>query len=178
MASYADPTNSGTTRPVEPPIARSGGRFKAVKRPPRAHRITCPEVNDPYSLFALFFSDEQLQIIADNTNKNARKPPESRQEKRGGGQDLGGLWSRTWIETTIGELYAYLAIMIYMGIHKQNQIRDYWRTDKNRPSHPLVYKSMSLNRFEQLQRFIHVSDPANEGPAHTKVKDLFEICLC
>lgn len=144
MASYADPTNLGTRRPVEPPIARSGGRFKVVNQPPRAHKITCPEANDPYSLFALFFPDEQLQIIAENTNKNAKKQAGSKQEKRGGGQNLGGLLSRTWIETTIGELYAYLAMLIYMGIHKQNQIRDYWRTDKNRPSHPLVYKSMCV----------------------------------
>lgn len=95
MASYADPTDPGTRRPVEPPIAQSGDRFKAVERPPRAQKITCPEANDPYSLFALFFSDEQLQIIANNTNENAKKQTGSRQEKRGGGQDLGGLLSRT-----------------------------------------------------------------------------------
>ena len=73
-------------------------------------------------------------------------------------QDLGELFARTWFETTIGELYAYFAILM-----------DYWRSAQNLPSHPMVYQFMSLNRFEQLQRYSHVSDPDKSGPAHTKV---------
>lgn len=59
-----------------------------------------------------------------------------------------------------------------MGIHKQNQVRDYWSTDHRVPNHPMVYKGMGLNRFEQLQRYIHLSDPEIDGPAHTKVEPL------
>lgn len=59
-----------------------------------------------------------------------------------------------------------------MGINKQNQIQDYWYTLKNVPSHPMVYKSISLNWFEQLQQYIHVFDPKKEGPAYVKVNIL------
>ena len=94
MTSVADPTDPGTRRPVEPPIPQSGANFQAVSRPLRAPKVTCPEASDAYSLFALFFSDRQLQIIANNTNKNAKKQLQNVQEKRGGGRDLGDLFTR------------------------------------------------------------------------------------
>ena len=65
-----------------------------------------------------------------------------------------------------------------MGIHKQNQVQDYWQMDKRLPKHPMVYNAMCLNRFEQLQRFIHVSDPDKEGSAHTKVRLQLQILFC
>ena len=34
----------------------------------------------------------------------------------------------------------------------------------------MIYNAICLNWFEQLQWFIHISDPDKEGPAHTKVK--------
>lgn len=71
MASTADPTDPGTRRPVEPAIAESGDNFEAVQRPLRKPTITCSAPDNAYSLFALFFPHEQLQVIADNINKNA-----------------------------------------------------------------------------------------------------------
>lgn len=62
--------------------------------------------------------------------------------------------------------------MIYVGIYKQNQIRDYWHTEKNQSSYSLVYKSMSLNQF------IYISDSGNKDSAYIKVKDLFKIFFC
>lgn len=46
----------------------------------------------------------------------------------------------TWFETTVGELYAYFAILIYMGSNKQNQVKDYWRSAQNRLSHLMLQK--------------------------------------
>ena len=170
MTSVTDSTDPETRRPVEPMIAKSGSNFEPIERPQRDPKITCSAAGDAYALFTLFFSDEHLQIIVDNTNKNAQKPsPLHVQERQRRGRDLGGLLARTWIDTTIGELHAYLAILIYMGINKQNQIQDYWCTRQNVPSHPVIYESMSLNQFQQLQRHMHISDPEREGPAHIKV---------
>lgn len=70
MASVADPTDSGTSRPVEPPIAQSTDHFEAVEWPPRDPRITFPAADDAYRLFASVFSDDQLHILAENTNNN------------------------------------------------------------------------------------------------------------
>lgn len=173
MTSTADPTDPGTRRPVEPAIVESEDNFEAVERPLRKLKITCSAPDNAYSLFALFFPDEQLQKIADNTNKKAKKQesdPINRREQRGGGQNLGGLLARDLFDTTVAELYAYFAIKIYTGIHKQNQIRDYRKVDHRVPNHPMVYKAMALNPFEQLQRYFHPFDPETNGPAHTKVK--------
>ena len=87
MTPTADPTDPGTRRPVEPAIAESGDNFEAVERPSRGPTITCSAPDNAYSLFALFFPDEQLQIIANNTNENAKKgsDPDNQQEKRDGG---------------------------------------------------------------------------------------------
>lgn len=181
MTSTADPTDPGTRRPVEPAIVESEDNFEAVERPLRKLKITCSAPDNAYSLFALFFPDEQLQKIADNTNKNAEKQesdPSNRREQRGGGQNLGGLLARDWFDTTVAELYAHFAIKIYTGIHKQNQIRDYWKVDHRVPDHPMVYKAMALNRFEQLQRYLHPSDPGANGPAHTKVKTNLKKFFC
>lgn len=83
MTSTTDPTDPGTKRPVEPTIADSGDNFEAIERPLREPTITCSAPDNGYSLFALFFPDEQLQIIADNTNENAKKgsDPDNRREK-------------------------------------------------------------------------------------------------
>lgn len=66
----------------------------------------------------LIFSEDQLQVVAENTSKNAQRPSHIQEKSR----DLGGLLARTWAETTMGKLYAYLAILIYMSINKQNQV--------------------------------------------------------
>ena len=56
------------------------------------------------------------------------------------------------------ELYAYLAIIICMGISPQRSIEDYW-SPTFISSHPSIRKAMSVNRFQNLSRWLHISDP-------------------
>lgn len=68
----------------------------------------------------------------------------------------------------MAELYAYFAIHIYIGVTREPSIKNYW-VRKWAGNHRRVQEAMSLNRFEDLSRYLHVSDPSKQGPAYTKV---------
>lgn len=90
---------------------------------------------------------------------------------QGGGEDRGGIFARParrWVDTTVSELCAYFAIHIYMGVTRETCIKDYW-IHKWAGNHARLREAMSLNRFEDLSRFLHISDPSVQGAAHTKV---------
>ncbi|CAB4436344.1 unnamed protein product [Rhizophagus irregularis] len=97
----------------------------------------------PYSIFCLFFSLEQVKTIVKNTNiyayvKNAGE-------------------GRKWKDLTIKEFWIWLAILIYSGIYKLPSIEDYWNRDSRYPEHK-ISTFMTLLHFEQIKRFIHISD--------------------
>jgi hypothetical protein len=161
MATVPDSTDpSGTRRPNEPLQDHGGTHFKPLEHPDRAPVITCSTPKDALALFELFFTEDMWQLLVTNTNKNAHKERPDRGSK-----------ARIWYDTTVSEIYSYLAIRIYMGLHPENQVGDYWKPSKNRlsPRHDIIRAAMSVNRFEQLQRYFHISDPDKDGPAHTKV---------
>jgi len=89
----------------------------------------------PYSIFCLFFSLEQMNMIIKNTNIYAYI------KNTGEG--------RKWKELTIEEFRIWLAIIIYAGIFKLPSIRDYWNKDSKFPEHKIT-NFMNLLRFEQV----------------------------
>jgi len=49
-----------------------------------------------------------------------------------------------------------------MGVHKEPQIEDYWNTSiQSGPLHTVAFH-MSLRRFEQLRRFLHISNAEDD----------------
>ena len=78
---------------------------------------TIPIVDDGgASLFSLFFPDELIQLIVDETNRYAKECLASK------GSD------EHW-ETNIEKLKAYLGFTILMGLNKLPHIYDYWSTN-------------------------------------------------
>ena len=71
-------------------------------------------------LFRLFFTNTWLENIVEFTNTDAENILR-RQEQNTPHQ-------RPWHPMTKEELYAYLAGVIHMGIHKEPQIEQYWST--------------------------------------------------
>lgn len=116
-----------------------------------------PEVNieSPYSLFALFFSDDLIALLSSNTNKYAKAKN-------------AGQFGREWHETTTSDIKIFLAILIYMGVHISPSDEDYWRTDEE-PLH-MPRRFMGLKRFEQIKRFFHVADPDPEAAIQEAIK--------
>ena len=77
-----DPTDpKGTLRPNLPPEPATGTKFKPFECPPFSHHINLPisiDSKDAFGIWSLFFTSEQLQIIADNTNKHQPASAETR----------------------------------------------------------------------------------------------------
>lgn len=107
----------------------------------------------PILIFKLFFPDALFDTLATNTNSYARS---KREDPLATG--------RSWVDISVKELRVWIGICIYMGIFKSPALEDYWKHDGLHPLHPIT-KYMSLTRFEQVKRYLHVS-PVNI-PTHT-----------
>lgn len=72
----------------------------------------------------------------------------------------GSRWN-AWYDTCVEELYVYLAVLLYMGVHRENDVTDYWRSSSMDPEHlPSLY--MSRNRFELLHQRLTIWDMDDE----------------
>lgn len=109
-----------------------------------------PNVNpqDPLQIFSLFFNQQILQTLANHTNEYAALYPPPASEG-----------SRGWRDINPEELRAYTGVWIYMGIHAEPSVGDYWNTDIRKPSHYAVRQAIGLRRWEQIDRFFHISKP-------------------
>jgi hypothetical protein len=148
----------GTLRPNLPPEPTVGTHFTPLKCPQFKFQIALPldvDVHDPVAIFDLFFTQEQMHILVENTNKagpywHQIGPRNARALK--------------WRDTSINELYTYLAILIYMGLYPENEIEQYWCTDiDNVPSHGPVRTGMARDRFKQISRAFHISDQGDSA---------------
>ena len=114
-----DPTDpKGTLRPNLTSESATGSKFEPLECPFFSHQINLPisiDSKNAFSIWSLFFSPEQLQIIADNTNKHQLASAKAH-----------GPHARRWVDISVVELYAYLAILITMGLHPENDIENYW----------------------------------------------------
>lgn len=102
----------------------------------------------PISLFRLFFSFEMLEIIAENTNLKAKRENARNDTKR-----------LTWHDTSSSEIEAFLGILLYMGYTLMPRVNDYWNTSPKFAVHEMVVQAMSLRRWEQIKRFLKISNP-------------------
>ncbi|RPA88538.1 hypothetical protein L873DRAFT_1062108 [Choiromyces venosus 120613-1] len=75
---------------------------------------------DPYRLFLLFFSDEQLDTLAKHTNMYAIVHDV-------GLQDCSHPLIRKWYPTTASELQRFLAIIIHIGVSRGASLKLFWR---------------------------------------------------
>ena len=108
-----------------------------------------------YRVFSLFFIDKILHKLAEYTNEYATEYA-SKEDK---------LFARKWYPTSLQELRAYIATYIYMRIHSQSQVPDYWNRDPNKgPLHPLIYDHIALCRWQQIDRFLRISKPTSANP--------------
>ena len=115
--------------------------------------------DDVYSIFSLFFSDEVLVRIRDNTNQYAQFHPSPADQ----------LYTRKWYPTTVPELKAYIGVYIWMGLHPETTRADFWNTDPDKgPIHDRVRQAIALKRWQQLDRFLHISIPHDPTQSSSK----------
>jgi hypothetical protein len=124
---------------------------------PREPKLNIPsniDSTNPLELLDLFIPPEIYTTIAENTNLYAiahNAPTAPTPTNR-----------RYWWPTNANEIRVLFGIFYYMGVHREPNYTIYWETPKpNGPIHALS-KHISLNRFENLRRYLHVSKPASE----------------
>ena len=63
-----------------------------------------------------------------------------------------------------------------MELFKSPAVGDYWNAERIKPIHGIT-KLMSLARFQQIKRFLHISDHTNDGSStffFNKVQPAFQ----
>ncbi|CAG8825894.1 21240_t:CDS:2, partial [Cetraspora pellucida] len=135
---------SGMELPVYEPIENYKETHKGYATLP--HKMQQSTIS-PLALFHLFFTDYYLQTIVNNTN-NYEKLKRANSLKKG----------HVWTLLTLKELKIWIAIVIYMGIYKIHGIVDLWNSDEQRAIHN-ISQFISIYRFQQIKRFLHISNP-------------------
>src|SRR5580700_1911509 len=119
--------------------------------PDREPQLRLPnniDIDDPYALFSLYWPENLWQIISCNTNLYTVK------ERIG--KPLSNS-SRPWQDISAIEIRVFIGILIYIGIHDSKRTDLYWKNDiESGPVH-ISQLYISLIRFEQIKRYLHIS---------------------
>lgn len=104
----------------------------------------------PTDCFLMLVSDDILQLMTTETNKNVAQQLNDQMISR---------QSRLvqWSDTTVEEMKKFLGLLIWMGLDRKPSIRDYW-SKKVIYANNVASRVMSRNRFELLLRYWHFAD--------------------
>ncbi|KAJ3453855.1 hypothetical protein MRS44_018487 [Fusarium solani] len=147
--------NDVMCRPVFNPATRCGAYFLPMEMPSR-DPIIKPLPHTPLDLFQLFLPYSLVERWVQYTNRWVKSLLQDRHLKP-------AARLKSWVETSVAEVYIWLAILIYIGIHKEATIHSHWETshpEHHAPDHP-IRRLMTYDRFQLLQRHIRVFNPFN-----------------
>ena len=151
-----DPTDKGTLRPNEDTIHKTGKAFKPIQLPDWDWDIILPEdvsPDDPITLFTIYYTLEIIDLIVERTNKYQREPQDD---------SCPHVRANAWYPTYRREIYIYFIIWIYMTLHEDNEIVDYWTTKEITPDH-LITKYLSRDRFQELYIYVRFYGEEEKG---------------
>ncbi|KZL67850.1 AC transposable element-derived protein 4 [Colletotrichum tofieldiae] len=152
--------DNSTVRPHEPPAVERGrpGTFRPFDVPARDRGIRdLPAA--PLDLFLQYVPRDLVEQWAQWTN-TAPLSKEGPRAKR----------SRVyeWRKTSVEEIYLFLGILLYMGIHNESQISRYWSTQQQKedPIH-LFTRFTSRDRFQSLLRQLRIFNTSDFQPSQS-----------
>jgi len=74
-----------------------------------------------------------------------------------------------WKDLTMDELWVYLCLQLMMAmVHKAN-IHQYW-SKEHTINTPIFSRLMRRDRFEQIRKMIHLTNPLEENPDESLAK--------
>ncbi|KEY74609.1 hypothetical protein S7711_05040 [Stachybotrys chartarum IBT 7711] len=144
------PADAGTYRPNLPPVPTHGTHFEPLEMPYREPEFKALPPT-ALQLFQAFVPEPLVNRWVDYTNKAA---------------DIANM--KDWRPVSASEIYLWLAILIYMGMHKESSFRDYWKAPTAQgydPTHPIT-KLMPSRRFQQLRTRLRIC-PLSYTTEHT-----------
>ncbi|XP_047370484.1 piggyBac transposable element-derived protein 4-like [Vespa velutina] len=119
---------------------------KEVAEPEREHdaellieNINC---NDPLELYELFVTDSIILLMVQQTNKYAMEIGTDKKHQT------------SWIPVSIGEMKAFLGILLIMGVVQMPDIRFYWAENSMYGNE----RSMKRDRFLSILKDLHFAD--------------------
>ena len=107
-------------------------------------------LSEPLDLLQHFYNPAIMQELVTNTKKNyaiVNTDGESR---------------RAWRDVNAADLLQFVGVILYMGLHSEPSVADYWSNNPYMPNHPTKCY-MSLKRFQQIKRFFQVCDPLGDN---------------
>ena len=148
-----DSTDLETDRSNLRSITDIDDRFEPIQISSNVSWVNIPSDISPLdaaSLWSLYFFFEMLQTIAKHTNIYVNESHRWGKER--------GSKARSFPNTNELELKTYFEIRIYMSLHKESQVSDYWNIKLNKPLHSLIQEAMTLNRYENIYRNLYFFD--------------------
>ena len=146
-----------------------GPRIDHIARPVLPSSCENSEVTG-LRIFELFWDSEVVNVVVEGTNAYAdAKGAGGGCLGRGGAQAAAGSSSgrsenaitrahtrrcRPWKKVTAAEIRVFLALLIYMGAKQESGSHGFWKGGERG-----VFRAMSLQRFSQIKRFLHISNP-------------------
>ena len=107
----------------------------------------------PLDLFSCFFTHTVWDLLVTETNRFASQNSNT------------SAHARPWHDTTVAEMMAFTGILIIMGIIQLPRLEMYWQQSHTLLTTPGVSSIMSLVRFEQIFRFLHLANSDLQIPA-------------
>jgi len=123
--------------------------FKGISGPnlPEDLKIT------PLSLFKLFFTDQLIDEMVNQTNMYALQCKKSKEIHL---KKYPSARLNYWKDLNRDDIFVFIGLIIIMGIHKNTEYSDNWSKD------PLLStkfsKYMPRNKFQLLQRYLHLDN--------------------
>lgn len=103
----------------------------------------------PYDFFSYFVTDAFLDEVVDQTNLYANQ-----------------INPKANFEVSVIEMKKYIGILIFMSVFKYPNVRSYW----GRYGFDPIRSTMTVNRFEEIRRYIHFADaskmPSKDDPEY------------
>ncbi|XP_029347881.1 piggyBac transposable element-derived protein 4-like [Acyrthosiphon pisum] len=106
--------------------------------------------NEPYDYFKLFLTDDILNCMVLETNRNAEQYLKSIRLSRSSR-------FRSWQPIVLEDMTKFIGLLLWMGVVKYPNIADYW-SKAERYENSVAPKIMSRNKFELILRFWHFAD--------------------
>ncbi|XP_060757078.1 piggyBac transposable element-derived protein 4 isoform X1 [Neoarius graeffei] len=127
----------------DPDVAPPEIRFHPARAP--GIQLSSADTHTPLNLFKLFFSEDTVMTLCQNTNKQAAKNAAKGHKYK-------------WTAVGVSEFYKYVGLIFYMTMVKLDHIRDYWRQNCIF-SVPFPATVMSRDRYRTISWNVHMSDP-------------------
>lgn len=119
-------------------------------------QLPVPDNARPIDFFKMYFTEEMIELLVEETNRFAKQYLDSQQLKAKSR-------SLQWKEVNSSEMKVFMAIIFAMGLVQKQDLQEYWSTNEIL-STPFFSKTMTRDRFLLIMKFLHFNNNTNHVP--------------